>query len=53
MFLGEALAMGVIGSCVGIAAGYYLAIGRKPRDGLGGGPGVRNCFDCGAAAAAC
>jgi len=29
MFLGEALAMGVIGSCVGIAAGYYLAIGAN------------------------
>jgi putative ABC transport system permease protein len=27
MFLGEALAMGVVGSCVGIAAGYYLAAG--------------------------
>ena len=27
MFLGEALFMGVIGSCLGIAAGYYLAIG--------------------------
>src|ERR1039458_1472173 len=27
MFLGEALAMGVVGSCVGIAAGYYLATG--------------------------
>ena len=29
MFLGEALCMGVIGSCVGIAAGYYLAIGAN------------------------
>src|ERR1039458_2417426 len=29
MFLGEALAMGVVGSCVGIAAGYYLAGGPR------------------------
>ena len=29
MFLGEALVMGVIGSCVGIVAGYYLAIGAN------------------------
>lgn len=29
MFLGEALFMGVIGSCLGIAAGYYLAIGAN------------------------
>jgi putative ABC transport system permease protein len=29
MFLGEALFMGVIGSCIGIAAGYYLAIGAS------------------------
>jgi putative ABC transport system permease protein len=27
MFLSEALFMGVVGSCVGIAAGYYLAAG--------------------------
>jgi putative ABC transport system permease protein len=29
MFLGEALFMGVVGSCVGIAAGYYLAAGAS------------------------
>lgn len=29
MFLGEALVMGVIGSAVGVAVGYYLAIGAS------------------------
>ena len=42
MFLGEALFMGVIGSCVGIAAGYLPGDRGESSHGLGRGFGLRH-----------